>query len=199
MSTNLKVLAAIDFGSAGKAFCGQRAGTSILRKQQPILFQVIIEPWFSLMLFFFPSCLCSHFIFSHLHHHFHLHYPNYSVSHTHTELFVLNWIFVLKKRKKKNFCKIVMFMLYEIFIWNCFAKLLYFCMNVFFIGIRNSYLTLARLLCLICWFSSWVMLYYCETPFFFIFWDFCGFFSISFFGWRNIFLTCPAVRWITLD
>lgn len=93
-----------------------------------------------------------------------------------------------------------MFMLYEIFIWNCFAKLLYFCMNVFFIGIRNSYLTLARLLCLICWFSSWVMLYYCETPFFFfIFWVFCKFFSISFFGWRNIFLTCPAATQITLD
>lgn len=44
MSTNLKVLAAIDFGSAGKALGRQRAGTSILRKQQPILFQVIIEP-----------------------------------------------------------------------------------------------------------------------------------------------------------
>lgn len=43
-----------------------------------------------------------------------------------------------------------MFMLYEIFIWNCFAKLLYFCMNVFFIGIiRNSYLTPARLVCLL--------------------------------------------------
>lgn len=54
------------------------------------------------------------------------------------------------KRKKQNFCKIVMFMLYEIFIWNCFAKLLYFCMNVFFIGIiRNSYLTLACLVCLL--------------------------------------------------
>lgn len=77
-----------------------------------------------------------------------------------------------------------MFMLYEIFIWNCFAKLLYFCMNVFFIGIRNSYLTLARLLCLICWFSSWVMLYYCETPFFFIF--FLDFFvkkNFHFFFW----------------
>lgn len=98
-----------------------------------------------------------------------------------------------------------MFMLYEIFIWNCFAKLLYFCMNVFFIGIRNSYLTLARLLCLICWFSSWVMLYYCEPPPFFFFFHFLfGFFVkiflfFFFFGWRNIFLTCPAATKITLD
>lgn len=50
-----------------------------------------------------------------------------------------------------------MFMLYEIFIWNCFAKLLYFCMNVFFIGIiRNSYLTPARLVCLLPVFFSFL-------------------------------------------
>lgn len=69
----------------------------------------------------------------------------------HTQLFILN--LCIKKKKKNNFCKIVMFMLYEIFIWNCFAKLLYFCMNVFFIGIiRNSYLTwlsLPHLFCLV--------------------------------------------------
>lgn len=95
------------------------------------------------------------------------------------------------KRKKQNFCKIVMFMLYEIFIWNCFAKLLYFCMNVFFIGIiRNSYLTLA---CLVCLLDSFCFLIV-ET------W-FCSLFQekITFSSTRDtIILTRSAAMWFIL-
>lgn len=143
------------------------------------------------------------------------HYSNSSVTHTHThkkqthtQLFVLNWIFVQKKEKKNNnFCKIVMFMLYEIFIWNCFAKLLYFCMNVFFIGIiRNSYLTLASLpFVSFVWFTS-VELRYRESFFFwflglwevflFIYLFFCG--SLGMNGCASA-APCPPVMWMRLD
>lgn len=88
----------------------------------------------------------------------------FCLSLTHTALCSQLNLCIKRKKKTNNFCKIVMFMLYEIFIWNCFAKLLYFCMNVFFIGIiRNSYLTLARLLRLFCWRSS--VMHHCYGSF----------------------------------
>lgn len=93
-----------------------------------------------------------------------------------------------------------MFMLYEIFIWNCFAKLLYFCMNVFFIGIiRSSYLTLACFLCLICWFSS-VMLHYCDfflsSSVFRCPWEVCSLLRMN--GYISAAL-CPPGIWTQLD
>lgn len=79
------------FGSAGSAFCGQRKGNihSVKKKRQPVLFQVVIEPWLSPMFAL---------IFYTLHHLFHPTSPTLmSHTHTHSSLFseqLCNWIFV---------------------------------------------------------------------------------------------------------
>lgn len=173
MSTNLKLLAAVDLGvPADPSGCKELQQHPVLYKTATNIVQAIIEPWFSIMGFILCYFFCLH-LFTLFHHLLHSTSPavlshtentfsSLSLTNTHTALCSqLN----LCIKKENDFCKIVMFMLYEIFIWNCFAKLLYFCMNVFFIGIiRNSYLSSACFLWFIGWFSSvgllllWVLL-----------------------------------------